>query len=343
MKRPRVGYAFYGFLGDHRIVNRSLVSTPDGNFFYSWAIINALRAAGYDVVRLMPDKDVEAYTRYGRQDFAAFASDLRHAAYSDLGSFSRTQMPDVDAVLLEWRWAEASQGDRRDGFEIQEEILAHYAQQKIIGFDLDYHMTEHDDTRVGHVIELGFKRGTHVDIPFDISTLCAAPLHAPTASVVYVGNRYERDWAVEKYLAPAAKLCNVVAYGNWTERDRDSVVRWPQIKFGPRIHPSQFATAYADAAVVPLLAKDEYCRFGFMTARILEALFYGAMPVLIDEFVTPIDYHIPCVHSGDEIAALAQFYAQHPVAFAAAITKAREQLEFMDAQYFVKTLQRIID
>ena len=42
--------------------------------------------------------------------------------------------------------------------------------------------------------------------------------------------------------------------------------------------------AYSNSAATILLAKKEYCENRFMTARILEAIFYGCVPLFIEEY-----------------------------------------------------------
>ena len=69
----KVGYSYWGFLGDDKYNSKNeLVSTPDGNAFYSWSIIKAFQKLGYEVVSVMPDRDIYGWTKYGEDLFFFF-------------------------------------------------------------------------------------------------------------------------------------------------------------------------------------------------------------------------------------------------------------------------------
>ena len=58
----RIGYSYWGFLGDRKYDdNGKILSTPDGNAFYSWSIINKLQSDGHTVFvqRLPVSQDLE--------------------------------------------------------------------------------------------------------------------------------------------------------------------------------------------------------------------------------------------------------------------------------------------
>ena len=58
MVTKKCGYSYWGFLGDTKMdKDGNLLSTPDGNAFYSWSIIRQLQKDGYVVVQVMPDRD----------------------------------------------------------------------------------------------------------------------------------------------------------------------------------------------------------------------------------------------------------------------------------------------
>lgn len=307
-----IGYAFYGFLSDYKISNGHLMSTPDGNAFYSWSIINALLREDHTVFMLMPDRDYEAVKLMGENAFNAFAKEDRYKSYTGMVkpvkysteyannplSLDSSMLPNLDLVLLEWRFPipgrncsiDKSYSSYQPDLDIQGTILEKYkGNTPIIALDLDYKMNDNDDRAVDWTFELGFKRGAshHIEIPFDFAHINDFPILESNNNIVYVGNRYERDWAIDAYLS-ADLNCDIDVYGNWESKGSNLI--WPHINFHDRIHPAQIRDAYKNAAVVPLLLKKEYCDNGFMTARIIESVFYGSVPLITQEFKSPVAY-----------------------------------------------------
>lgn len=180
--------------------------------------------------------------------------------------------------------------------------------KKLIIFDLDYNV----DYRVyGYlrekgcpvtVFELGnrwlrddslFIKGKRahcisarqVFIPFDFDNIdyySIPDVETRKANLTYVGNRYERDWCIDKYIPPVLEGCMI--YGNWLEGNRDSKERWSNLHFGQRLQTRDMRYVYSESVVTILLAKEEYCEYDFMTARIIEAIFYGTVPLFIEEY-----------------------------------------------------------
>ena len=56
-------------------------------------------------------------------------------------------------------------------------------------------------------------------------------------------------------------------------------LRWPGVCFNDRVTLSEFKEILRCAAGVPLLAKEEYRKRGFITPRVWEALAFGSIPV----------------------------------------------------------------
>jgi hypothetical protein len=308
---------------------------------------------------MMPDRDAAYIDRVGSAGFLSYATHDRYKAYCSMINRG-DEFPDLDVLILEWRFPISGRNtgiSRADpayqpDLDIQNLLISKYkGKAMIIAFDLDYKMGPSDDSTVDYVIELGFKRGDphHVEIPFDFAHIHDFDILPPRQnSIVYVGNRYERDWAVDKYLANMPSDVDVKLYGNWTEGGRDSVTRWPSIKFGGRLHPSEFREAVAHSSLTPLLLKKEYCDNGFMTARLIESLYFGTMPVVVEEFKTDLVYkglnyleYEFCVHDADELRALAKKLSDHDYR-RNAIRRHRIKLgSFMDAYNFVDKIERI--
>ena len=69
-RKKGVGYSYWGFLGDVKMDSKgNLLSTPDGNAFYSWSIIDELATRGNSVFQLMPDRDKYAAEILGPEMF----------------------------------------------------------------------------------------------------------------------------------------------------------------------------------------------------------------------------------------------------------------------------------
>lgn len=274
-----------------------------------------------------------------------------------------------DFILHEWRMKipgrnlleDIDNSDWQPDLYLQE-LLIEYCELnniQLVIFDLDYKLTDEDISKFGNnvrIIELGTKLqelypkiAYKVYIPFDFSHMEDFDINKICSkNLVYVGNRYERDWAITKYIP--SELKDVIIYGNWLESNRDSKEKWPYINFGGRIQPGQIHYAYEDTVATLLLAKDEYCKYGFMTARLLECLYYGCVPLFIIEY------------SKDVIHEYADFYSQEltvknkldvidmvynlkydSIYRYHIIEYLREYLEFMDVKYFIdKILNEVL-
>lgn len=170
--------------------------------------------------------------------------------------------------------------------------------KKLILFDLDYkldYMVYFGLKNKGcniTIFELGTKWKTlirskevrKVYIPFDFDNINYFSDNSSIRNynLVYVGNRYERDWCIDKYIPDDLDKC--VVYGNWLEGDKDSKQRWPNLYFGHRLQTKNMRDVYVNSIATILLAKKEYCGFEFMTARIIESIFYGTVPLFIEEY-----------------------------------------------------------
>lgn len=336
----KIGYSFWGYLGDTKYdLQGNKASTPDGNAFYSWSIINKLQEDGHKVYSIMPDRDYSAFchkTQNGKHLFDSWCTDQRRKAYFNMyniwdNKFIATDgyntimkmvrdnrlygyiasfLDKVDIVLHEWRMpipgrnialSDEDYVNYQPDLDIQNCILKYFGEhpkKKLIIFDLDYKLDVNTLIPYGgnniYVFELGYKISSkypnayHVEIPFDFRYIneFGIPgedwIPSPYNNLVYVGNRYERDWCIDKYIP--TEINGVTVYGNWCESGRDSKKRWPNIKFGDRVQTADMSSIYGNSKATILLAKKEYIENSFMTARILEAIFYGSVPLFIEEY-----------------------------------------------------------
>lgn len=355
-----IGYSFWGHLADIKMKDGKLVSTPDGNAFYSWCIISELQKRGHTVYRMMPDRDKEAVLNFGNAAFGAIAQEERYAAYDNLRDVDYNNPQKLDAILLEWRFPipgrnckiDANDPAYQPDLDIQNRIFDIYGntETKIIGFDLDYKMESADVEKVDWVFETGLKhyfklshrgKGVHVEIPFNFNYINAFPVESARRAVVYVGNRYERDWAIDKYLSNSPYRNPPIAfelYGNWLESGRNSDKVWPHINFYPRLQQSSIPYVYRNSAATPLLLKEDYCIHKFMTARIIETVLYGSIPLLIEEFDQSFVEYVPnnlVIKSTGDVLAIAEKSASDFKWRKSCIEFLRSYLSFMDVKHFV--------
>ncbi len=368
-----VGYFYWGYLGDKKFdKNGNEVSTPDGNAFYSWSIIKALQDAGNGVY-LFSDRDAVGYNILDKELFASFAQDARYNAW--INALIPIEIDDVTTIynklsyaIVEWRWEIPGRNDEQTklnnpsvyqpDLEMMKNIISRCKDNNVpvVVFDLDYKLTEADIKKYGieYVIELGNKwsnsnivKSCTVQIPFDFTYINEFDIKMSdfSSDVVYIGNRYERDWCIDKYL-PAG----TVVHGNWLEPGHgDPQNEWPHLEFRKRVNASEIMKPYNDAVATVLLAKKEYCDMGFMTARIQEAIFYGTVPLFISEYgpATIITYagkyaNILTVNNKDDVSRVVEDLKRNPELRKEIILYLRKHLRFMDSKFFVNDIESLV-
>ena len=373
----KAAYSYWGFLADIKLdANYNELSTPDGNAFYSWSIIQELQCRGYDVLTIMPDRDQYAVKKYGRDAFSAWATDKRYKAYHDCTHIEYQQiiqsevfkvwdkyrLYECNFILHEWRMLIPGRNDL-ESMDLEswqpdyflQRCLLDYCKEyniKLFIFDLDYKLLYDDikDYTNITILELGNKWKNHntkaVYIPFDFSSInefAPSSLYHRKYDLVYIGNRYERDWCINKYIPET--LDNCMIYGNWKESGRDSEIRWPLLKFGKRLQLRDMHEAYDSSVCTILFAKEEYCKYHFMTARIIEAIFYGCVPLFIEEYGDNTinefagDYaDTLTVRSKSDVIDKINILKNNQILYTNILLYLRDRLRKMDEYYFVQTL-----
>jgi hypothetical protein len=231
--------------------------------------------------------------------------------------------------------------------ELQAAMIQYYRAKgtPILCFDLDYHMQPQDDALFDFVLEPGFKRGVahHFDVPYWFDDIFQFEMLPPRNEIVYIGNRYDRDNAFETFFGTKAESTEFHVFGNWLENGRDSAVRWPHVHFHDRIQPYQLREAYAEALVTPLLLKDEYNKYGFMSIRVIEALVFGTIPLLPMQFRSPITYNLFRIEDQADLL----YWAKHENIRNMKNRRRLRELAFQslkqhDAKFFVEKLLSIV-
>lgn len=283
--------------------------------------------------------------------------------------WDQNHLYDLDLVLHEWRMEIPNRNDiiskgilgaswQPDLF-IQNCLIEYCSKNKIklVIFDLDYKLSEstlEDICKKCNVsiFELGSKWSKtkfrsiskQVYIPFDFKFINYFRIKDnPENNLIYVGNRYERDWCIDKYIPE--NLDNTIVYGNWNESGRDSASRWPNINFGHRLQTKEMYEVYSNSVATILLAKEDYCKYGFMTARIIESIFYGTVPLFIEEYGENVIREFAgaaceelIVRNKDDVVDKINKFKNDKTIRKSLIMFLRMYLQFMDVEGFVNIL-----
>src|SRR6266568_7194729 len=185
----RIGYSMWGFLGG------GIVDTPDGSRACRRPFIDGLVLAGHEVVFLQANRDLDEG-----------GLDLR-------GRYLwHQEFPDLDALILEWRWPLPGRNTTPCGtaghtcdLHRQTELLDHYTRSGLptLVWDLDRQLPPDDPVRSQRNVAVG--EFALIPSPGAVSLYCpvpdalldaAEPGHLAAAErpvpLVYVGNQYDR-------------------------------------------------------------------------------------------------------------------------------------------------------
>ena len=372
MRLLKLGYFFWGHLTDK--TTPIAADTPDGNAWYSTSIIDELSKRGNEVFRLSLDLD----SRNATFSCESFNLMLRERALHSLKNVQWTpnytliEPPELDAILLEWRFPIPKRNTldcmNSQSFSpdllIQTRVIETYAKTTpIVILDLDHKLTPTDEQELADknpkkiiVFETALtpRKGifprVSVQIPFWMreTLLPMTKQPNPLKTLVYVGNRYERDDVINDYIVPFSKKnpYTVWFYGNWRKyQDKYdelfTILNWREIQYHHRIGHSEFRKAYSDALACPLLAKRSYFESGFVTARIQEALYFGTIPIGFQEHKGISKYLFPQLIVDKDPTSM-----ESTIAYLRNMTlddrdmlrkRLWRNLEFMDVSYFVDT------
>lgn len=285
--KKRILYNFWGYLS-----NRYEISAPDGNASYSPWIINSFIDHGYDVFAGPIDRDKPIIDKYGlEKSFSTFMTEDRIKAYTNLQFVDLENLPEIDILLLEWRFPTAYNTIEEENWsfcpdlKIQNKLLDHYyGKVKIVVLDLDLNFSLSDKIKYPDI-----RRISQEDISLGAPIESLLPeMSIDTAKIFsFVGNEYKKmidisrkiDYVSNKYKGL------VHFYGNWTREDkkpfRDA---YPNIVYHGRIGIGEFSEAMSDSLVVPILGTEAYRKRGFMTYRIAESLMFGSIPLGFSDF-----------------------------------------------------------
>ncbi len=342
------------------------ISSPDGGFSYLWSIFQEFQKRGWGIYNIV-NRDKESVIKYGKECFKAFSQDKRCNVYTKLKFVGleeclNGQLPDVDLVILEWRFPTKDNQLSPDApgyspdLQIQEKLIDFYRNKgtPIVIFDLDYNLTKEDEEKVKptKVLEQGLKpKDGHqtVFIPFDFSDILQFSTEIPYRNnlLTYVGNDYNRREDIEKKIIPISEKYpgQVHFWGNWMKDDKKELrEKWKHIIFHDRIGAQQFRDALSRSVASPLLATDEYKEHGHMTMRILEILLFGSIPIGFSDFYG-IEKFLPgeLIIDTDDYKRSSEEVINYLVnlGFLDRITLRKDlakRLDFMDVSHFVNVV-----
>lgn len=356
-------YFYWGFLGDKKYKpNGEIGSFPDGNAFYSWSIISELQNRGNNVY-IIEDRDKIGFEKESDNLFNSFAKQKRLKCYKNLKIFNKNIK--LDYAILEFRWPIPGRNtyDIKDkdfwqpDLQYFENCIKYCNDNNIpfVVFDLDYKITNKDTKKykIKNIIELGNKwknnkniNSCTIQIPFDFSSINEKPIKINNIQndCIYVGSRYERDWCLH-YLPE-----HTVVHGNWLEPGHgDSANEFPHLDFRKRLSASEIFEPYNNSLVTVLLAKKEYCKKHFMTARIQEAVFYGTVPLFIKEYGNETIrkyagkyYKLLKVSSREDVKEVIKLFRENLLLRKEVIQYIRKNLRFMDCKFFIDDIEELL-
>lgn len=374
----RVGYSYWGFLGDYKYEGGKEVSTPDGNATYSWSILHELQERGHKTFLMQKDRDHEGWVMHGHNLFGSFSREKRMNAYLGSMATEGAAFPELDVLLLEWRFpipgrnclVSGPEWNRRYTFDVsglqpdlqrQQALIDHYrwnTDTKVIVWDLDHKFEDSDEASViPHAIFETSARPRYLELPrtrVEPPTVVADLLQHETLEVdpnrksVYIGSRYERDDVITEWLKPLsdAHPLQVEFWGNWMKSIDECLQLWPNVSYHDRVTTRDFRRIYGTAASVPLLAKRSYLETGFITPRPWEALLFGSIPVGLRGHLGVERYVDPGLMAGDgrDMVEVAEILAGLPQTERHRIREENaHQLSFMDARHFVDRIEEVAD
>lgn len=378
MQQVRFGYSLWGFIGDEKMdENGKELSTPDGNATYSWSILHEAQKRGWQTFSMQDDRDIHAFRRLGSNLFSAFSQEKRTAAYLNTRQTHGWALPELDVLLIEWRWPIPgrncsdvtsngnvwfSDQDKLDpDLRRQCELLEHYSEKdtRIIIWDLDHKLTEKDETHwtFDAIFETSRKprRLIRDRVGVEPPTVISDLLEHPTLpsdihrKLVYVGSRYERDDVIEEWIKPVSERFpeQVEFWGNWTRPEtlEECLRMWPNISYNGRITTKDFRKVYGTAVACPLLAKRSYLDTGFITPRPWEALMFGTIPVGLRSHLGVENYVNELCIAKDPKDLMEIVYWLSTFSEGARDHMRRqnvEQISFMDVKHFVDKIEAVL-
>jgi len=300
----RIGFYLYGRLSDK--ITPEMKNTPEGHSWVFGPLFDIFLKQGWEVYYFYPMETTEVQN-YKLSAFAAFECDKRWKVYNAIEKISdplKDPLPPLDVLIMYYRWDRGEFYKQIYGdidLRIQEKLISHYSKSSntaIFFLNPDCKIpTNFSDSRITGVLNpsilpdeffqsINFKFYSYYP-PYALwpdSEILPSTEKNPLKDIVYVGNRYERDAEFEKWYVNYSKLnpYKVHVYGNWfrTFEEIFTIKKWWFVCYHARIGFQEFYDAYKDAVSCVLITKPEYYRWGFITQRPFESVYFGTLPLL---------------------------------------------------------------
>jgi hypothetical protein len=236
------------------------------------------------------------------------------------------EYPSLDYLLVRWRWNLGIENDER--LLRQSSAIEHYVgtNTKIFIWDEDFKMSQaernsifggaknvsyieisevakEDDSLIHVPVPLKIDRKKSLLRVLDKAGSGAGDHLDANLSLAYVGNNYDREEFVQRYIEPVARMLpgKVHVYGNWLKKDLSVSARMPNICYHPKASKSLCDWLYQHATAVPMLAKQIYFDKGHITPRMYEVVSSGGIPIGFSDFLHAEQYFRVIVSSAEEL------------------------------------------
>ncbi|WP_222721935.1 hypothetical protein [Actinomadura alba] len=306
-------------------------------------LIDGLRSEGHEIVFLQPNRDLQEA-----------GTDLRRLYRWHDGR------PDIDALMLEWRWPIPGRNNTPCGMpghtcdlHRQHDLLTYYTDRQglpTVVWDKDRQLPADDPLRsrsnvtVCEAALYPTKGAVSLLFPVADAALDADPNALAGGQrpwpLTYVGNQYDRDEVFTRYFAPAAAQHQHRVAGKWPRTEA-----WPHVTFIGRVPFPRVHMLYSSSVSTILLLPDRLMQAGQMTQRLAEAVLAGCVPLAPAE-LQGAGYFVPdYLHVRDGAQAAASITRLMPMSLAEradAIGDCLAKLDIMRASRQISTLLDVL-
>lgn len=280
----RIGFSYWGFCEDWR--TSQVIQTPDGGRVTRPLLVQELLRREHEVIALQDRREVKP---------------IPGLQFAD-GAF-----PDLDAILMEWRWKTWKNDANHPNF-VKEKyepdvgrqgmLLHHYGGDvPIVIYDTDLKITSDMEKKLkdlckGRVLIVDPcvkpRRSHERQLYWTDNDIWLEPLFSRPSQpmYLYIGSNYERRILFQRYYVKVARNWSghVRVHGNWLtpspERpDQEKLVgEWSEvIDFRHRNQMFQAAYLYSRSLAATHVLKNIYNSIGLMTPRFHEASLFGCI------------------------------------------------------------------
>jgi hypothetical protein len=270
-------------------------------------------------------------------------------------------LPNIDALMLEWRWPIAGRNTTPCGspghtcdLHRQHDLLTHYTDEQrlpTIIWDKDGQLPADDPLRSRTTVTVCeaalYPTPGAVSLLFPVAdtALDSSDPHALAKEarpwpLTYVGNQYDRDEVFSRYFAPAAAQHRHRVAGKWPRTQA-----WPHVNFLGRVSFPSVRELYGSSVATILLLPDRLMQVGQMTQRLFEAVLAGCVPLAPAELRGASSYVPEGLHVKDGQHAIESISTLGSMSLSErtdVLASCLDKLEIMRASRQVDTLLHVL-